>query len=115
METFKKAEGFGGSNTATPANPSSAVQNMGTNPNLANVNNTTMTPAVGGAPTTNTPVTTNSTISMNITLDAPANIDTAQLQKVLQDPIFQQKLIEAIKMAQTNNGTTPAGNPMEKK
>jgi hypothetical protein len=115
METFKKAESFGGSNTATPANPSSAVQNMGTNPNLANVNNTTMAPAAGGAPTTNTPVTTNSTISMNITLDAPANIDTAQLQKVLQDPIFQQKLIEAIKMAQTNNGTTPAGNPMEKK
>ena len=67
--------------------------------------------------TTNNPKTTTneSKIQMNITLDAPTHIDTAQLQKVLNDPIFQQELIKAINTAQTNNGQTMYGNPNEKK
>jgi hypothetical protein len=118
MEGFKnaaaKAEGFANQTTTTDGN-TSTNQNAATNPNLNQVNNTTM----GGANTTaqQAPMTTNSnsTISMNIKLDAPPNIDTAQLQKILQDPMFQQELIKAIQIAQSNNGLTPAGNPMDKK
>jgi hypothetical protein len=114
MEGFKnaavKAEGFA-NQTATAGN-TSTTQNMTTNPNLNQINSTTM----GGTNTTaqQTPMTTNSnsTISMNIKLDAPPNIDTAQLQKILQDPMFQQELIKAVQNAQSNNGLTPAGNPM---
>ncbi len=108
-----KAEGF--ANQTVTAGNTSANQSMTTNPNLNQVNNTTM----GGTNTTaqQVPMTTNSnsTISMNIKLDAPPNIDTAQLQKILQDPMFQQELIKAVQTAQSNNGLTPAGNPMDKK
>jgi hypothetical protein len=57
---------------------------------------------------TTTPNTTtqNSNISMNITLTAPPNIDTAQLDKVLKDPAFQQKLVEAVNTAMTNQNQT---------
>jgi hypothetical protein len=51
--------------------------------------------------------TQNSNISMNITLTAPPNIDTAQLDKVLKDPAFQQKLVEAVNAAMTNQNQTP--------
>lgn len=116
MEGFKtaaaKAEGFA-NQTATAGN-TTTNQNMTTNPNLNQINTT-----MGGTNTMTQPPTmttnSNSTVSMNIKLDAPPNIDTAQLQKILQDPMFQQELIKAVQTAQSNNGLTPAGNPMMEK
>ena len=50
--------------------------------------------------------TQNSNISLNVTLSAPPNVDTAQLEKILKDPMFQQKMTEAVNMAMTNQNLT---------
>lgn len=50
--------------------------------------------------------TQNSNISLNVTLSAPPNVDTAQLEKILKDPMFQQKMTEAVNMAMNNQNLT---------
>jgi hypothetical protein len=50
--------------------------------------------------------TQNSNISLNLTLSAPPNVDTAQLEKILKDPMFQQKMTGAINMAMNNQNLT---------
>lgn len=60
-------------------------------------------------------INTSSDVNMKITLEAPPNIDTAQLSLILNKPEFQQELAKAVKNAMTNNNLTPYGNPNEKK
>jgi hypothetical protein len=86
-------------NEGTMTNPQ-MMDNKNVNLNLPIQNNPSVTP------TPNT-TTQNSNIAMNITLTAPPNIDTAQLDKVLKDPAFQQKLVEAVNMAMSNQNQTP--------
>lgn len=50
--------------------------------------------------------TQNSNISLNVTLSAPPNVDTAQLEKILKDPMFQQKMTEAVNTAMNNQNLT---------
>jgi len=56
--------------------------------------------------TQNTTTTQNSNISLNLTLSAPPNVDTAQLEKVLKDPMFQQKMVDAVNSAANNQNLT---------
>jgi hypothetical protein len=74
------------------------------------------TNATGTAAGANQTITTNanSNISLNIKIDAPSNVDTAQLQTILNDPKFQRDLMTAIQSASKNSGLTPEGNPMKK-
>jgi hypothetical protein len=44
-----------------------------------------------------------------MTLDAPSNVDTAQLQKALEDPNFRMALVKAIQEIQTNYGQSNSG------
>jgi hypothetical protein len=83
------------------------------NPNIVNMTNpipqTTipLTVETTTTPQTQTMTTTqNSNISLNVTLTAPPNVDTAQLEKILKDPMFQQKMTEAVNMAMTNQNLT---------
>jgi hypothetical protein len=77
------------------------------NPQQININPAT-TPQTGTAPGNTPPTTTtqNSNISLNLTLSAPPNVDTAQLEKILKDPMFQQKMTGAINMAMNNQNLT---------
>jgi len=76
-------------------------------PQQMNINTTTL-PQTGTTPATTTPITTtqNSNISLNVTLSAPPNVDTAQLEKILKDPMFQQKMTEAVNTAMNNQNLT---------
>jgi hypothetical protein len=70
-----------------------------------NINPAT-TPQTGTAPGNTPPTTTtqNSNISLMVTLSAPPNIDTGQMEKILQDPLLQRKIIDAVDAALTEQG-----------
>jgi hypothetical protein len=111
MEGFKnaavKAEGF--ANNTTTANVP-ANQNVTINPSVNQMASTNAAAATNQTITTNA----NSNISLNIKIDAPSNVDTAQLQVILNDPKFQRDLMTAVQSASKNSGLTPEGNPMKK-
>jgi hypothetical protein len=110
LGVFKKSEGLE-NNTTTANAPTN--QNVTINPS---VNQMASTNAAGTAAGANQTITTNanSNISLNIKIDAPSNVDTAQLQTILNDPKFQRDLMTAIQSASKNSGLTPEGNPMKK-
>ena len=118
IESFKK---ISDSNTSMGNLLTASLEKLGKvvmeteniNPNSVNMTNpipqttiplnveTTTTPQ-----TQTTTTTQNSNISLNVTLTAPPNIDTAQLEKILKDPMFQQKMTEAVNSAITNQNLT---------
>lgn len=110
LELGKKAEGFDENEDTVPNTNNTPMDNR-VNEVVTNANTTTQ----NNNPINNQNLNSESKIQMSITLDAPAHIDTAQLTKVLNDPMFQQELVKAIKNANTNNGQTMYGNPNEKK
>lgn len=105
VDTVKEHEGF---NKETGNTKPPTTQSLMTN----EVNNTLNT--VGGA---NQPSTMSNTqtvshdgkIDIRMTLDAPSNVDTAQLQKALEDPNFRMALVKAIQEIQTNYGQSNSG------
>ncbi len=105
VDTVKEHEGF---NKETGNTKPPTTQSLMTN----EVNNTLNT--VGG---TNQPSTMSNTqtvshdgkIDIRMTLDAPSNVDTAQLQKALEDPNFRMALVKAIQEIQTNYGQSNSG------
>ena len=118
IESFKK---ISDSNTSMGNLLTASLEKLGKvvmeteniNPNSVNMTNpipqttiplnieTTTTPQ-----TQTTTTTQNSNISLNLTLSAPPNVDTAQLEKILKDPMFQQKMTEAVNSAITNQNLT---------
>ena len=104
VETIKEHEGFNKGNGNTNMSP----QNLGTtNTEVNNVitNNT----GVNNSPSTtnaNQVMTHDGKIDINLKLDAPSNIDVAQLSKALEDPKFRMELVKAIQQIQTNYGQT---------
>jgi hypothetical protein len=75
------------------------------NPQQMNINPAT-TPQTGTAPGNTPPTTTTqkTDISLMVTLSAPPNIDTGQMEKILQNPLLQQKIIDAVNAALTEQG-----------
>ena len=118
IESFKK---ISDSNTSMGNLLTASLEKLGKvvmeteniNPNSVNMTNpipqttiplnieTTTTPQ-----TQTTTTTQNSNISLNLTLSAPPNVDTAQLEKILKDPMFQQKMIDAVNSAANNQNLT---------
>jgi hypothetical protein len=105
VDTVKEHEGFNkdGGNTKPPT-----AQTLMTN----DVNNTLNTVTGANQPSSmSTPQTIShdGKIDIRMTLDAPSNVDTAQLQKALEDPNFRMALVKAIQEIQTNYGQSNSG------
>lgn len=108
-----KSEKLSEGNVVSPGvnNSDNKIMNEGVNNTLNNTNSGNQ----GSNQNQGTMTVGDSNIKMNITLDAPSHIDTAQVQKILDDPLFRQNLEKAVREAYTNNGQTMYGNPNQKK
>jgi len=107
---FAKNEGMTGDNQTANAGTTTTTA---TNPNLTQMatNNATMGTTANQTMTTNS----NSNISLNIKIDSPPGVDASTLEKIFQDPVFKQTLLQAVETAAKQNGLTPSATGIVKK
>lgn len=105
VDTVTEHEGFNKEtgNTKPPTNQTLMTNDV--NNAFTNVTGGNQPSTMGGTQT----ISHDGKIDIRMTLDAPTSVDTAQLQKALEDPNFRMALVKAIQEIQTNYGQSNGG------